>query len=181
MSRPLSVNHSSRVFGCQSKPTVLRTPSANTSRLDPSGFIRNIAAVIGGDRQTLHVEQIVGSEGDELPRVTGVRIREIITDDDRGWWRIEAFFDVVEPQDLALGHHIQRAVVHSDSIGLIETAGDYNHAISFVVAVAIDDRVDLAYPRSDEHRAPRTERHLSRVPDTVSEHRDVKSGGKIGR
>src|SRR6266481_1230604 len=49
-----------------------------------------------------YVEQIVGPEGDEFPRVTGHRIREIITDDNRGRWRVEAFFDVVEPQDLAL-------------------------------------------------------------------------------
>src|SRR6266513_3623 len=101
----------------------------------------------------------------------------MIPDDNRGRWRVEVLFDVIESQDLALGSYIQRAVVHGDSIGLIEAAGDYHHAISFVVAVAIDDRVDLARPRSDEHRASRTERHLARVPDTVSEYSDVKSGG----
>ena len=42
LSRPLSVNQSSRVCGCQSKPTVLRTPRANTSSPEPSGFIRMI-------------------------------------------------------------------------------------------------------------------------------------------
>jgi hypothetical protein len=41
-SRPLSVNHSSRVAGCQSNPTLLRTPSANTSIPDPSGAPCNV-------------------------------------------------------------------------------------------------------------------------------------------
>ncbi len=40
MSRPLSVNQSSFVTGCQSKPTVLRTPLAKTSMPEPSGLIR---------------------------------------------------------------------------------------------------------------------------------------------
>ena len=43
-SRPLSVNHSSFVSGCQSKPTVFRTPEAKISRSFPSGFIRMIEA-----------------------------------------------------------------------------------------------------------------------------------------
>src|SRR5436190_18891673 len=37
-SRPLSVNHSSLVLGCQSKPTELRTPRATTSMPEPSGL-----------------------------------------------------------------------------------------------------------------------------------------------
>lgn len=40
MSAPLSVNQSSCVTGCQSKPTVLRMPRATTSRLLPSAFMR---------------------------------------------------------------------------------------------------------------------------------------------
>jgi len=117
-------------------------------------------------------------------RVTVIRIRQLITDDNGSRWRVEALFDVIEPKELALGNHIQRAVVHRDTIGLIEAAGDYHNAISFVVAVAIDDRVDLARPRSDEHRPSRAERHLSRVPDAVSEYSDVKTRGNhplVGR
>jgi hypothetical protein len=37
-SRPLSVNHNSCVTGCQSKPTVLRTPRATISMPDPSAL-----------------------------------------------------------------------------------------------------------------------------------------------
>ena len=40
MSRPLSVNHSSFVCGCQSKPTLFLTPRATTSMAEPSGFSR---------------------------------------------------------------------------------------------------------------------------------------------
>ena len=43
-SRPLSVNQSSFVTGCQSNPTVLRTPRAKTSKPVPSGRIRAIEA-----------------------------------------------------------------------------------------------------------------------------------------
>ena len=116
--------------------------------------------------------------------MTLVRIRQIIAHDDRGPRGVEVLLDVIEPQNLALGSYIQRAVVHSDPIGLIEAAGDCHHAISLVVAVAIDNGVDLSRPRPDEHRAARTERHLSRVPDAVSKHRDVKSRGNyplVGR
>jgi hypothetical protein len=47
-----------------------------------------------------HVQQIVGSEGDKLPRVSLARIRQIITDDNRGRRRVEVLFDVIETQDL---------------------------------------------------------------------------------
>ena len=43
-SRPLSVNHSSFVSGCQSNPTVFRTPRATISKPDPSGLRRVIEA-----------------------------------------------------------------------------------------------------------------------------------------
>src|SRR6185436_19365602 len=65
-SRPLSVNQSSRDVGCQSKPTVLRTPSANISRFDPSGFMRRIVDTRGGDRHTLH-----GAPTDMYSRLSG--------------------------------------------------------------------------------------------------------------
>ncbi len=49
------MNQSSFVFGCQSKPTELRTPLANTSSPVPSGFMRATLAKIGSSRlQTLH-------------------------------------------------------------------------------------------------------------------------------
>src|SRR5437667_11248599 len=38
-SRPLSVNHSSPVFGCQSNPIELRMPRAITSMPDPIGVV----------------------------------------------------------------------------------------------------------------------------------------------
>ena len=44
MSRPLSVNQSSFVTGCQSKPTVFLTPRATTSIAEPSGFSRVMLA-----------------------------------------------------------------------------------------------------------------------------------------
>jgi hypothetical protein len=54
-SRPLSVNHSSWVTGCQAKPTELRTPLANTSSPVPSGCIRAMVPKIGSSRrQMLH-------------------------------------------------------------------------------------------------------------------------------
>jgi hypothetical protein len=54
MSRPLSVNQSSRVSGCQAKPTVFRMPRANVSKAEPSGFIRWIAPYMGSGWQMLH-------------------------------------------------------------------------------------------------------------------------------
>src|SRR2546430_8581158 len=66
MSRPLSVNHSSRVFGCHAKPTVLRTPSANTSRFDPSGFIRPMVAVFGAGRQVTATKVRMKADGPNL-------------------------------------------------------------------------------------------------------------------
>ena len=108
--------------------------------------------------------------------MTGAGIRQTVTDDDRSWWRVEVSFDVIEPQDPAIGRHIQRAVVNGDTIRLIETAGDHHDTISLVVAVAIDDRVYLAGEhRSDEHRAPRSERQLARIRHAVGEDGDVEA------
>ena len=52
-SRPLSVNQSCFVTGCQVKPTVLRMPRANTSWPEPSAFMRVITPYFGS-LHTLH-------------------------------------------------------------------------------------------------------------------------------
>ena len=57
MSRPLEVMKSPLVTGCQSKPTLLRMPCAQTSRPLPSGLIRVTDAKTGFSprlSQTLH-------------------------------------------------------------------------------------------------------------------------------
>ena len=54
-SRPLSVNQSSLVAGCQSNPTVLRMPRAKVSRLVPSGrMTHNHGVAVGIASQILH-------------------------------------------------------------------------------------------------------------------------------
>src|SRR5206468_12926753 len=83
-----------------------------------------------------HVQQAVGSERDELPRVSERRIRQAITDYDRGRRGVEVPLDIIEPQELARSGHIERAVVYRDAIGLIEAAGDQHHPVGLVIAVA---------------------------------------------
>ncbi len=188
MSRPLSVNHSSCVTGCQAKPTLLRTPSANTSQAgavglhphDRGGHRRRRADV--ARRTDRHVQHVVRTEGDELPGVAGVRIRQVVADRDRRGRRVEVLFDVVEPQEPARGRHVQRAVAHRDAVGLIETAGDHHDAVRLVIAVAIDHGVDLAgVLRSDEHGPLRPERHRAGVVDVLGKHVSVESRRKHQR
>jgi hypothetical protein len=104
----------------------LRMPSAYVSSPEPSGFMRSMAATIGAGAHTLHgahrhVEHVVRPERDELPRVSLIRIREIVADRNRPGRRVELFFDVVEAQDLAGGRHIQRTAAHRDAVGLSQT------------------------------------------------------------
>ena len=63
--------------------------------------------------------------------------------------------DVIEPQKLAGGRHVQRAVAHRDAVRLIQATGDHHDAVGLVVAVTVDDRMHLAGRGSDEHRALR--------------------------
>ena len=108
-SRPLSVNHSSRVCGCQSKPTVLRTPLANISVPVPSGFIREDrreTRIVGpladvarsADR---HIEQAVRSEANELLAVVGFGRQILVHDHRRG--RISSF-------DSMLSYRVMRLI-----------------------------------------------------------------------
>ena len=89
-SRPLSVNHSSRVRGCQSKPTrVAHAARENfrrrAVRLHPQdrGEPRIVGALADIARPAdRHVEQAVGSERDELLAVMRLG-RQILVDDHR--------------------------------------------------------------------------------------------------
>ena len=133
-------------------------------------------------RPDRHVQQVVRAEADELPRVAGLRVRQVVANRDRRGRCVEVFFDVVEPQEPARGGHIQRAVPHRDAIGLIETAGDHHDTIGLVVAVGIHNGVDLAgILRSDEHRSLRTERHRAGVLHLLGEHVRLKSCGQHQR
>src|SRR5690349_5403223 len=86
--------------------------------------------------------------------------------------------DVVVPQDLARRRHVQRAVADGDAVRLIEAARDEHDTISLVIAIAVNDRVDLAGShRAHEHGTSRTERHLARVLDAVSKDRDLEARG----
>jgi hypothetical protein len=54
LSRPLSVNQSSRVAGSQSKPTLFLTPRAKTSRFPPAASRRLIVPYSPFGSHTLH-------------------------------------------------------------------------------------------------------------------------------
>jgi hypothetical protein len=91
-------------------------------------------------------------------------------DRDRLRRRVEVLFDIVEPENLARGRHIQCAVAHRDAVRLTETGGNRDDAVGLVVAVAIDHPVDVAgVLRPDEHSALRPQRHHARVGDVLSE------------
>src|SRR5690606_5818870 len=75
----------------------------------------------GADR---HVEHVIGTERDELPRVPRARIRQAVPNDHRFRWRVEPLLDVVEAQEPTRGRHVQRAVAHRDAVRLIEPTGD---------------------------------------------------------
>ena len=106
-----------------------------------------------------------------------VWIGQIVTDRDGRGRRVEVLFDVVEPQELARGRHVERAVPHRDAIGLIEAGGDGHDTIGLVIAVTVDNGIDLAGKlRPDEYRAVRAERHHPCVPDVLGEHVSMKSG-----
>ena len=49
-------------------------------------------------RTDRHVQHVVRAEGDVLPGVAGVRVRQVGADRDRRGRRVEVLFDVVEPQ-----------------------------------------------------------------------------------
>jgi hypothetical protein len=91
--------------------------------------------------------------------VAGLRVRQIGANRDRRGRRVEVLFDVIEAQQPTRGRHIQGAVAHRDTIGLIETAGDHHDPIGLVVPVTIDHGVHLArILRSDEHGPLRAQR-----------------------
>ena len=119
-------------------------------------------------RADRHVQQVVGTEGDELPRVAGLRVRQAVTHDDRRGRRVEVPLDVVEPQQPARGRHVERAVSHRDAVGLIEPAGDHHHAVGLVVAVAIDDRMHLAGVRDPTNTVPCGPSAIARAFSTFS-------------
>jgi hypothetical protein len=97
------VNQSSRVPGCQSKPTVLRTPRATISKPEPSagdggvgiGAVADVARRADG-----HVEQAVRPEGDELPTVMAVA-REIPFHHHRRGRALQPSLDGVVTEDAA--------------------------------------------------------------------------------
>ena len=109
-----------------------------------------------------------------------LRIRQVVTNGDRRGRRIEVFLDVVEPQEPARGRDVQRAVAHRDAVGLIEAARDHHDPVGLVVAVAVDDGVDLAGgPRPDEHGALRAESHRAGVVHLVGVHVARKPAGSV--
>ena len=80
-------------------------------------------------------------------------------------------FDVVEPQEPTRSRHVKGAVPHRDAVRLIETAGDYDDTVSFVVTVAIHHRMHLAgILRSDEYSPLRTDCHRTGVLHFLGKH-----------
>ena len=63
-----------------------------------------------------HVKHAVRSEGNELPRVAGLWVREVVTDRHRSRRYVEVALDVVEPEDRPRSP-VQRTVPHRDTIG----------------------------------------------------------------
>ena len=53
-SRACVAKYSSFVTGCQSKPTLLRTPCAKYSKPLPSALMREMLACVSGGMQMLH-------------------------------------------------------------------------------------------------------------------------------
>jgi hypothetical protein len=145
-----------------------------------------IAAVIGSGRQILQVEPADMYSMSSGPKAMNFhtwarRIREIVAHHDRRGRRVEVVLDVVEPQQLTRGRHVQRAVPHRDAVGLREPPGNRDDAVGLVIAVAIDDGVHVAgMLRSDEDGALRPERHLAGVLD-LGKHLGMKSRGKDQR
>ena len=71
---------------------------------------------------------------------------------------------------------VQRAVAHRHAVGLVEAAGDDHDALGLVVAVTIDDGVDLARVlRSDEDRPFGPEHHRPGVLHLLGEHGGLES------
>ena len=170
MSRPLSVNHSSFVRGCQSKPTELRTPRAKTSSPVPSGFIRVMFGVAIGirladvaRRADRHVQLAVRAEGDELPAVVAVG-REAVGDDDRRRRIGEAALDVVEAQDAVDRRHVERAVAERDARRLAQSRrDDADDRLALRRRRRQRDRVDLARRRASRRTACRPRPRSSRA------------------
>ena len=135
---------------------------------DRGGLRRRRADVAG--RANRDVEHVVRSEGNELPGMALIRIRQVVEDGDWLGRCVEVLLDVVEAEDLARGGHVQCAVPHRNAIGLAQAAGDGQDLIGLVIAVAVDDRVDVAHVLGpDEHRALRAERHHAGVADVLGE------------
>jgi len=127
-------------------------------------------------RPNRRVQHVVRSERDELPRVALIRVRKLVVDGDRRRRRVEVLLDIVEAEDLTGGRHIQRAVAYRDAVRLTEPRGNRDHALGFVVAVAIDDGIDVARVlRTDEHGALRAQRHHARVGDVLSENLELET------
>ena len=131
MSRPLSVNQSSRVRGSQSNPTELRRPArehfepaaVGVHPHDHAVAIRVELADVArhADR---NVELAVRPEGDELAPVMAFG-REAIADDDRRRRIGEAPLDVVEAKDARHRGHVERAVAKRDAGRLAQSRRDH--------------------------------------------------------
>ena len=89
---------------------------------------------------------------------------QVIAQRDRRRRCIEAFFDIVEPQEPARGCDVQRAVPHRDAIGLIEAARNITTRSALRSPSRSTNGVHLAdILRSDEHGPLGDRRHRPRV------------------
>jgi hypothetical protein len=124
------------------------------------------------------VQLAVGTEGDELPAVVAVG-RKVVA----GHFGLrragQIAGDVGEFQDAIHHGDVERPVPEGHAARLAQPAGQDVHGIGLAVAVAIDDRIDLALgARADEDDAGWAERHLPGVGDVRRVDGDAESRGQ---
>ena len=149
---------------------------ADAARVDAQVAAVRVHAVDGGvdgrrrlvvadvaRRAHRHVQPSVGAERDELPAVRAVG-REVVVHDHRLGRRLEVRFDVVVAQDAVDLGDVEVAVAERHAVRHVEAARQRQHAVGPLVAVVVEDRVDVAQPAgADEQRPVRSGRHLPRV------------------
>ncbi len=183
MSRPLSVNQSSPVPGCQSKPTVLRcrgprsrSPFGTPLGINPGdGRIDGVLGIADVARRAhRHVELAVRAEADELPAVVAVE-RVGVGDHHRLRRARQMVVDGVEAQHAGDLGHVERAVAPGDTVGRAQPRGQGEDLVGPPVLVLVHQGVDLPLPHGayvDD--PPRRLRQRPRARHRVGVHRDGK-------
>ena len=146
-SRPWLVNHSCLVFGCQSKPTELRTPCATFSITPVFGSTRDDRRLHVGrhddvaGRADVEVQLAVRAHREEFPEVAGLLLRIEVVDHDLGLGRIvEPVLDAVVARDAVALGDVQRALAERDAVGRVQALQD---RLDLALAAVVDDRVDV--------------------------------------